>query len=134
MKIKSLTLVLAITAIFAFTNSARAQKIIQWSQYKIFKNEYNATKLLLRPHTRRGNSNAKYNKNYGVYGVLICYKVNGKQKAAKQDMTYDLKNKGKYEFGLAYGSNARVSGVSVEYFNMLDTPKSNWPQKSKCFR
>lgn len=134
MKPKTITFLLTSIIFFAFSNEIKAQKIVRFSQYRIYKNQYGATKLEIKPHTRKGNSNSKYNSSYGVYGVLICYKVNGNQKAARQDMTYDLKNKGKYEFGLAYGDNARVSGVSVQYFNMIDTPKNQWPEKNKCFR
>lgn len=134
MKLKTITFLLTAIVFFAFSSESKAQKIVQFSQYRIVKSEYGATKIQIRPHTRKGNSNSKYNSSFGVYGVLICYKVDGKQKAARQDMTYDLKNKGKYEFGLAYSKNSKVSGVSVQYFNMVDTPKNNWPQKSKCFR
>lgn len=134
MKLKTTTILLTAIIFFAFSNESKAQKIVQFSQYRIYKNQYGATKLEIKPHTRKGNTDQKYNRSFGVYGALICYKVDGKQKAARQDMTYKLKNDGKYEFGLAYGSKSKVSGVSVEYFNMLDTPRSSWPEKSKCFR
>ena len=134
MKLKTTTILLTAIIFFAFSNESKAQKIVQFSQYRIYKNQYGATKLEIKPHTRKGNTDQKYNRSFGVYGALICYKVDGKQKAARQDMTYKLKNDGKYEVGLAYGSKSKVSGVSVEYFNMLDTPRSSWPEKSKCFR
>ncbi|NBC58652.1 MAG: hypothetical protein GVY05_10280 [Bacteroidetes bacterium] len=110
----------------------QAQKIVEFSQYKIVENEYGNKYLEIQPHSRVSPSDPKYNRNTGVYGVLICYEVNGKQKAARQDMTYKLANKGKYSFYLC-GSSSRLGNVSVEYFNLKDLPKNQWPEKSKCF-
>lgn len=135
MKTKHLffTSILSVLFFISASTEAKAQKIVQFSQYKIYKNEYGATKIKITPHTRKGNTDSKYDSSFSVYGVLICYTVDGKQKSARQDMTYDLKNKGYYEFGLAYGSKSKVGSVSVTYFNMLDTPKSSWPKKDDCY-
>lgn len=128
-------LIIIVFGLFVFNNLS-AQKIIQFSQYKIVKSKYGTTKIEIKPHTRStnvGKNESKYNSNFGIYGVLICYSVNGEKKAARQDMTSDLKKYGVYDFTLAYGSKVEVSNVSVTYFNMVDKPKSNWPEKGDCF-
>ena len=121
--------------IFFFTN-LNAQKIIDFSQYKIYKDDYGSTIIKIQPHTkstRVGEDEAKYQKSYGVYGVLICYTLNGEKKALRQDMTYKLKTKGYYELNLSYSKTSKVGNVSVSYFNMIDKPKSSWPKKEDCF-
>ena len=133
MKFKT-SLFIAILSVFAF-NTSNAQKIIQFSEYKILKTESN-TKIKIQPHTRStrvGEDESRYDRSSGVYGVLICYSVNGEKKAKRQDMTGDLNRKSYYESTLAYGKNAEVTGVSVTYFNMVDEPKSDWPKKEDCY-
>lgn len=113
-----------------------AQKIIQFSQYKLYKSKTGATKIKIQPHTkstRVGTDESKYQKGSGVYGVLICYTLNGVKRAKRQDMTYALKTKGYYELTLSYSRNGKVGGVSVSYFNMIDTSKDKWPKKEDCF-
>ena len=133
MKFKT-TLFIVILSVIAF-NTSDAQKIIQFSQYKILKTSSN-TKIKIQPHTRStrvGEDESRYDRFSGVYGVLICYTVDGEKKVKRQDMSGDLKRKGYYENTLAYGSKARVSNVSVTYFNMVDEPRSEWPKKEDCF-
>lgn len=133
MKIK---LILATAVLFLFTiSSIHAQKIIQFSEYKIIKTDSN-TKIKIQPHTRStrvGEDESSYDRSSGVYGVLICYTVDGEKMAKRQDMTSDLKRKGFYESTLAYGKKAKVSSISVTYFNMVDEPKSDWPVKDNCY-
>ena len=135
MKFKHILPLILLTIAFSLSSSqSHAQKIIKWSQYKIIKDKWDNTKIQIRSLTRKGNTDSKYNNSFGVYGAVICYTVNGKKKGASKDMTYDLKNKGKYEMTLGYGSVSRVGGVSVTYFNMKDKPKDQWPTKDRCFR
>ena len=118
------------------TMGATAQKINSFSQYRIYKDQYGNTKLKIRPHSKTtnvGRNESKYQSNYGVYGVLICYRVDGKKMAKRQDMTRDLKTQGYYETTLGYGKNTKVSAVRVTYFNMVDMPNSRWPKKSQCY-
>lgn len=136
MKLKTTTILITAIIFFAFSNESEAQRIVQFSQYKIFKDDYGTTKIKIQPHTRSTNVGAdesKYQSGFNVYGVLICYTVDGERKAKRQDMTYDLKNKGYYEVALAYTEKAKVGSVSVTYFNMVDEPKSSWPKKDKCY-
>lgn len=135
MNVKHLIPALVLILAFSVNSSqSHAQKIIKWSQYKIIKDKWENTKIQIRSLARKGNTDAKYNNSFGVYGVVICYTVNGKKKGVRKDMTYNLKNKGKYEMTLGYGSVSRVGGVSVTYFNMRDKPKSQWPTTSRCFK
>ena len=127
---------LTLTIIVSCVSMIQAQKIVQFSEYKIYKNEYGHTKIMTEPHTRNtdiGADASKYQKSSNVYGVLICYSINGEKKAKLLDMTYKLKNKGYYEYGLSYSSNSKVGSVSVTYFNMVDDPESKWPKKGDCF-
>lgn len=127
--LKLLTLFLT----FALIQTTNAQKIVEFSQYKIEKDKYDKPTLIIKPHTSVENADAKYDRNTGVYGVLICYKLDGEQKVARQDMTTKLKRDGVFTFTLSYSANSKVSGVSVEYFNMQDMPKEKWPKKESCF-
>ena len=132
MKLKTTLLIVIIS--FLGLNIINAQKIIQFSEYKILETQSN-TKIKIQPHTRStkvGEDESRYEKSSGVYGVLICYTLNGEKKAKRQDMTSDLKRKGYYESTLAFGK-AKVSGISVSYFNMIDQPKSEWPKKEDCY-
>lgn len=123
--------------LFVFcSQNIQAQKIVKFSDYRVYQNEYGNTFLEIKPHTRltdAQNPTDDYDKNSKVYGVLICYTLNGEQKAARQDMTWDLKTEGVYNFGLAYGKDAKVSVQRVEYFNLVDEPKEDWPAKESCF-
>lgn len=124
-------------SLFVFmVNDLQAQKIIQFSQYKLYKSKTGSTKIKIQPHTRStqvGKDESKYQRSSGVYGVLICYTLNGEKKAKRQDMTYKLKTKGYYELTLSYSKTSKVGNVSVSYFNMIDQPKSSWPKKEDCF-
>ena len=129
-------IVLTLTIIMSCVSMVQAQKIVKFSQYKIYKNQYGHTQIRIEPHTRStdvGADASKYQKSSKVYGVLICYSINGEKKAKLLDMTYKLKNKGYYEYGLSYSSNSKVGSVSVTYSNMVDDPASKWPKKGDCF-
>lgn len=70
------------------------------------------------------------------YGVRICYTLNGEKKAARQDMSYKIHVKGEYTYRLAYGSKYNTNNVritDIQYFNMDDEPKSQWPKKEDCY-
>lgn len=117
-------------------NKVRAQKIVQFSQYRIYQNDYGRTQIRIEPHTtntKPGVDQSKYQKNYNVYGVLICYTVNGKKRAKRLDMTSDLKNNGYFESQLGTGSDNKIEAVNVTYFNIVDIPRSEWPKKNDCF-
>ncbi|RZS90502.1 hypothetical protein [Aquimarina brevivitae] len=113
----------------------KAQKINSFSEYKIIESEYGGKKIRITPHSKTtnvGKDESKYQKNWSVYGVLICYTVDGKKKVKRQDMTFDLKKQGYYETILTYGDNASLGVVSVTYFNMVEQPKEDWPKKESC--
>lgn len=129
---KAIKLLLFFIVLGGINEFAHAQKIVEFSQYKIIEDQYGKKILEITPHTRKSNADPKYDKSSGVYGVLICYEVNGEKKAARQDMTRKLADKGKYDFRLTYSTSATLSNVSVEYFNLIDTPRSEWPEKDKC--
>lgn len=117
-------------------NEGRAQKIVQFSQYRIYQNDYGHTQIRIEPHTTNttvGANESKYQKSTKVYGVLICYTVNGKKRAKRLDMTSDLKNKGYFESQLAIGSDNKVEAVNVTYFNIVDIPRSEWPKEGDCY-
>ncbi|MAD96388.1 MAG: hypothetical protein CMB99_03580 [Flavobacteriaceae bacterium] len=121
---------------FCMPSQTHAQKIVKFAQYKLYKSNTGSTKIKIEPLARMknvGKDESKYEKSFGVYGVLICYSLNGERKAKRQDMTSKLKQKGYFELTLAFGNKAKVSGVSVSYFNMIDEPKSSWPKKGDCF-
>lgn len=129
-------LIVALVLFFAFfTSHTQAQKIVKFSQYKLYKSPTGSTKIKITPLSRMkqvGKDESKYEKSFGVYGVLICYTLNGEKKVKRQDMTQKLKVNGFYELTLAFGNQAKVSGVRVTYFNMIDEPKSKWPKKEDC--
>lgn len=129
------TTVLSFMFVFA-SNNLQAQKINQFSQYKIIESEHGSKKIRITPHSRTtiiGSDESKYQKISGVYGVLICYTIDGEKRALRQDMTGSFKSKGFFETTLSYDRNSEVSSISVTYFNMIDEPRSNWPEKEDCY-
>ena len=129
---RTIKIIFLLALSFGYIQNAQAQKIVEFSQYKIIEDQYGKKIIEIKPHTRINNSDPKYNKSSGVYGVLICYQLDGVKKAARQDMTRKLANDGVYTYTLNYTSSTTVSNISVEYFNLLDSPKSEWPEKDEC--
>lgn len=75
---------------------------------------------------------AKNTKKWGVYGLLMCYKVNGVQKAERKDITPDIMEKGKYTHVMSYSPSARVTNIEVEHFDAR-MPPSSYPKKASCY-
>lgn len=68
--------------------------------------------------------------------MRICYTVNGEKKAARQDMSYKIYSNGEFTYKLAYGlkyNTGNVKTTDIQYFNMEDEPKSQWPKQEDCF-
>ena len=66
-------IILSCIALFCF-NMSFAQKITQFSEYKIIKDQYESTKIKITPHVRHntiGENESKYESPYGVYVVLL---------------------------------------------------------------
>ena len=70
-------------------------------------------------------------KTWKVWGVLICYTVDGKRKALRQDITPGIMRDGKYTIPLSYSRSATVRNIEAEYFEVGD-PESSWPTKESC--
>jgi len=96
-------------------------------------NEYGNARLIITPNTYDMTAK-KPTKISGVYGLLVCYRYKGVQKALHQDLTYDFAKKGKKELFL--GMSAKKSNISVGkvlfYRRDLVNP-TNFPKKSDCF-
>ena len=111
-----------------------SQKIIEFSQYTLIKDKLGKQTIEIKPHIKKSNSENKYNRLFGVYGVLICYSKNGEKKVKRQDMTNKLAKTGKFTSNLAYSSKDIIVINSVEYFNMKDIKEEEYPSKEKCFK
>ncbi|PQJ72472.1 MULTISPECIES: hypothetical protein [Polaribacter] len=97
-------------------------------------NEYGNARLIVTPNSYDMKAK-KPTKSSGVYGLLVCYRYKGVQKALHQDLTYDFARKGKKELFL--GMSAKKSNISVGkvLFYRRDLLSSNkYPKKSDCFR
>lgn len=66
--------------------------------------------------------------NWKVYGILICYKLNGNQKVARQDMTSDLVEDGEYTFRLSYTKNSSITDLQTTFFDAT-MPSDTYPDK-----
>lgn len=58
------------------------------------------TKLKILPHPRATKVEtgvSKYNKSWDVYGVLICYTLNGQKRAYLKDMTKKIESQGFFD-------------------------------------
>ncbi|NEV93017.1 hypothetical protein G3567_02505 [Psychroflexus sp. YR1-1] len=97
--------------------------------------EYGGVEVVIKP-LAFDPSQKDYKSYKHKYGVRICYTVKGNKKAARQDMSFKIHNTGEFSYRLAYGSSYKPSDVNItdiQYFNMEDTPKSQWPRKEDCF-
>lgn len=83
----------------------------------------------VRPHVSNGRM--RDTSEWGIYGVLMCFRRNGRPIAERKDMTYDLVNDGEYRFTLAYSTDARITDFEYEFFDATQPP-STYPSKESC--
>ncbi len=128
-----------ILLIFLFWNTALSAQdsgvaCQQAFNYKIEKNEYGSYVLQVRPYVKApcGHPVSDMEKKYKLWGVLICYTVDGQQKVKRQDMTYDIKTNGFYQTYLSYSEDSPVSDVQLFYFD-ASKDSSSYPEKSCAF-
>ncbi len=131
MHLKLFSIALA-SILFLKPNPISARGEITHFEHKIHKDKYGTTKLTIYPvafdATKTGDNK---------WGVLICYKLSAvnqpiKQKTLRQDMSYQLDEKDKYEVAIAYSEHSVISDLRLEYFK-LTTKESTWPKKNECF-
>lgn len=101
---------------------------------KIEKTEYGSYVLQIRPYAKApcGYPVSDMEDMYKLWGVLICYTVNGEQEVKRQDMTYDIKKEGFYQTYLSYSDDSPVSDLQLFYFDASKDP-STYPEKSCSF-
>ena len=71
-------------------------------------------------------------KKYKLWGVLVCYTVDGQQNVKRQDTTFDIKTKGFFQLYLPYKKDEPVSYIQLYYFDLSKDP-STYPEKSCSF-
>jgi len=119
-----------IPLVLLFSLSASAQKIVEFN-HRVYQNEYGNPNIEIKPAITTNESG--YGAEQKVYGVRICYTLNGKKKVARQDMTYQLHKKGVFTYGLGYSKTAKVTVTDIVYFNIVDEKdESKWPKKEEC--
>jgi hypothetical protein len=97
-------------------------------------NEFGNARLIVTPNTFDMNAN-KPTKSSGVYGLLVCYKYKGKQKAAHQDLTYDFAKKGKKVIFLGMSASKSNIIIGRTLFDRRDLMNKNeYPKKTDCFK
>ncbi|OAD46155.1 hypothetical protein LPB303_04365 [Polaribacter atrinae] len=100
----------------------------------LVENQYGNARLIITPNSYDMKAK-KPTKSSGVYGLLVCYRYKGVQKALHQDLTYDFAKKGEKELFL--GMSAKKSNISVGkvLFYRRDLVSANkYPKKSDCFK
>jgi hypothetical protein len=125
---KLLVLHFVLLLLFCGATEAQAQSHKKFSA-RIDANEREQPTFYVRPHVSDGL--ARDTQNWGVYGVLFCYRLNGQPRVERQDMTYKLVNGGEYTFTLAYSRDARISDFTYEFFDATQ-PAHTYPAKSSC--
>lgn len=124
-----LILSLGILGALLNVDDAHAQKHSEFDA-RLIKNDKGQPTFWVRPVISNGR--IQDTKEWGVYGVLMCFKRDGKQKAERKDMTYDLVNTGEYRHVLSYSTNFRITDFSYEFFDATQ-PSSTYPSKESCF-
>ena len=104
------------------------------TEHKTIEDEYGSTILQVRasvakPCGKDLNDDAN---NFKVWGILICYNLDGENKIKRLDITYDLKKEGVFTTYLSYSRNQKVGSVQVHYFDASKDPAS-YPEKSCDF-
>lgn len=128
---KKIALIAALSLLTGLSGTYAQGKIIDFKATINKHNEHDWTVVEITP-AGFDPYQAENKKKYKVYGVLICYTLNGEQKAARQDMTRQLVEKGKYTYTLSYSKNSSVGNISIEYFDATQ-PASTYPKKSSCY-
>jgi len=125
--------ILFIVSLMFITQNINSQAITNVKTL-LEENEYGNARLIITPNTY-DMAAKKPTKTSGVYGLLVCYRYKGVQKALHQDLTYDFAKKGKKELFL--GMSAKKSNISIGqvlfYRRDLLNP-NNFPKKSDCFK
>jgi len=113
------------------TSSINAQQIYG-TKYTVETNEYGNWYLVVTPNQFHGNV-AKTTKTEGVYAVMLCYSVKGKQTQKYNDCTKDFVVNGEKRYYLASSYKKRSDIVinKVVFFRK-DEPRENWPKK-ECY-
>ena len=117
------------TFLITISTLSYAQEITGFKT-ETYKNEYGNFRLKVIPNTFDG-TRPKITKTKGVYGIRICYTLNGVKKADLIDMTYNIVTKGVYEYG-SWGSGNGVKITDITFFRADKTPKEKWPKKRDC--
>ena len=93
--------------------------------FEVETNEYGSEILVVKPNGETPCGHEISENSSRVWGILICYYENGKQKVARQDMTYDIIANGFYDFYL--GKN--ISNLKTEFFDASMDPET-YPEKA----
>tara|TARA_R110002124_G_scaffold208117_1_gene374574 strand:- start:43 stop:435 length:393 start_codon:yes stop_codon:yes gene_type:complete len=97
-------------------------------------NEYGNARLIVTPNTYDMTAK-KPTKTSGVYGLLVCYKYKGVQKALHQDLTYDFAKNGKDELFLGMSATKANIVIGNVLFYRRDLMSSKeYPKKTDCFK
>lgn len=127
--------ILAFLLCFGGTQLCVAQGKITDFKSVIQEAEYGGVDVVIKPLAFDPNQK-DYKSHQYKYGVRICYTVKGEKKSARQDMSFKIHRTGEFSYRLAYGRSYKPNDVNItdiQYFNMDDLPKSQWPKKEDCF-
>lgn len=124
---------LALMGLLWLPNSGFAQGKVTDFKSLVKQGQYGGVDVVIKPLSF--DPNQKDYKSYKYsYGVRICYNVKGVKKSARQDMSFDIYKYGQSTYRLAYGAinvnDVRIT--DIEYFNMEETPRNQWPSKKDC--
>lgn len=97
-------------------------------------NQYGNARLMVTPLSYDMSAKKPTSKS-GVYGLLVCYKYKGAQKALHQDLTYDFYKKGEDELFLGMSATkANIRIGKVLFYRRDLTPVNKRPKKTDCYK
>ena len=117
--------------ILFFAIQGNSQNIIGVKS-ELHQNEYDNWVLTITPNQFDGYA-TETTKQDGVYAVLLCYTVKGKEYQKYTDCTYDFVNEGKNVIHIAssYKKRGEINIMRVQFFRR-DKPRETYPAKD-CF-
>lgn len=116
-----------VIALLIFSTATHAQKYTGFELTSTLKTD-GTYEAVIKPHIIDGYA-PKDTKLSGLYGVLICYTVDGQEQVLKQDITYDIVKNGVKFQRLNYKKGQKVI---IYYWTHFYLPEDKGPSKESC--
>ncbi|MFD1293526.1 hypothetical protein ACFQ5N_06735 [Lutibacter holmesii] len=120
-----------VIALFIGVTNINAQRIYG-IKHTVEANEYGNWSLIVTPNQFHAHE-PKTTEIEGIYAILVCFTVKGKQTQKYIDCTKDFVEEGEKRVYLAssYKKRNEINIKKVTFFRR-DEPRENWPKKD-CY-